>query len=53
MIKHPFISDSVAELSSLLGAGGVLAGGGSILADIQGGNVSFGTVLRAASTHKI
>ena len=43
---------SVAELS-LLGAGGVLAGGGSVLADIQGGNVSFGIVLRAAIPHKI
>tara|TARA_B100002019_G_scaffold78181_1_gene67461 strand:+ start:149 stop:1360 length:1212 start_codon:yes stop_codon:yes gene_type:complete len=34
---------------SLLGAAGVLAGGGSVLADIQGGNVSFGTVLKAAN----
>ena len=44
------ISLSGGGASSLLGAGGVLAGGGSVLADIQGGNVSFGTVLRAAST---
>tara|TARA_B100001287_G_scaffold275465_1_gene283136 strand:+ start:292 stop:1506 length:1215 start_codon:yes stop_codon:yes gene_type:complete len=35
---------------SLLGAAGVLAGGGSVLADIQGGNISFGTVLKAANT---
>ena len=37
---------------SLLGAAGVLAGGGSVLADIQGGNVSFGTVLKAANVVK-
>ncbi len=36
--------------SSLLGAGGVLAGAGSVLADIQGGTVDFGTVLRAANS---
>ncbi len=36
--------------SSLLGAGGVLAGAGSVLADIQGGTVGFGTVLRAANS---
>jgi hypothetical protein len=34
----------------LLGAGGVLAGAGSVLADIQGGTVGFGTVLRAANS---
>ncbi len=44
------ISLSGGGAGSLLGAGGVLAGGGSVLADIQGGNVSFGTVLRAANT---
>ena len=35
--------------SSLLGAAGVLAGGGSVLADIQGGTANFGTVLKAAN----
>jgi hypothetical protein len=34
----------------LLGVGGVISGGGAVLADIQGGNVSFGTVLKAANT---
>jgi len=43
------ISLSGGGASSLLGLGGVLAGGGSVLADIQGGNVSFGTVLKAAN----
>ena len=36
--------------ASLLGVGGVISGGGAVLADIQGGNVSFGTVLKAANT---
>lgn len=36
--------------SSLLGVGGVLAGGFGVLDDISGGNVSFGTVLKAANT---
>ena len=36
--------------SSLLGVGGVLAGGLGVLDDITGGNVSFGTVLKAANT---
>lgn len=36
--------------SSLLGIGGVLAGGMGVLDDITGGNVSFGTVLKAANT---
>lgn len=36
--------------SSLLGVGGVLAGGMGVLDDITGGNVSFGTVLKAANT---
>ena len=44
------ISLSGGGAGSLLGAGGVLAGAGSVLADIQGGNVSFGTVLRAANS---
>jgi len=35
--------------SSLLGVGGVLAGGFGVLDDITGGNVSFGTVLKAAN----
>ena len=43
------ISLSGGGASSLLGVAGVLAGGGSVLADIQGGNVSFGTVLKAAN----
>ena len=36
--------------SSLLGLGGVLAGGFGVVDDITGGNVSFGTVLKAANT---
>ncbi|MBR20777.1 MAG: hypothetical protein CMA64_11650 [Euryarchaeota archaeon] len=36
--------------SSLLGVGGVLAGGFGVLDDITGGNVTFGTVLKAANT---
>jgi hypothetical protein len=36
--------------SSLLGVGGVLAGGFGVIDDITGGNVSFGTVLKAANT---
>lgn len=36
--------------ASLLGVGGVLAGGLGVLDDITGGNVSFGTVLKAANT---
>lgn len=36
--------------ASLLGVGGVLAGGFGVLDDISGGNVSFGTVLKAANT---
>lgn len=36
--------------ASLLGVGGVLAGGMGVLDDITGGNVSFGTVLRAANS---
>lgn len=36
--------------ASLLGVGGVLAGGMGVLDDITGGNVSFGTVLKAANT---
>ena len=35
--------------ASLLGVGGVLAGGMGVLDDITGGNVSFGTVLKAAN----
>lgn len=38
--------------SSLLGVGGVLAGGLGVLDDITGGNVSFGTVLKAANVAK-
>lgn len=38
--------------SSLLGVGGVLAGGFGVLGDIANGNVSFGTVLNAANTLK-
>lgn len=36
--------------SSLLGVGGVLAGGFGVLDDITGGNANFGTVLKAANT---
>lgn len=36
--------------SSLLGVGGVLAGGFGVLDDITGGKADFGTVLRAANT---
>ena len=36
--------------SSLLGLGGVLAGGFGVVDDITGGNVTFGTVLKAANT---
>lgn len=36
--------------ASLLGVGGVLAGGFGVLDDITGGNVGFGTVLKAANT---
>lgn len=36
--------------ASLLGVGGVLAGGFGVLDDITNGNVSFGTVLKAANT---
>jgi len=38
--------------SSLLGVGGVLAGGFGVLDDITGGKADFGTVLRAANTIK-
>jgi|TARA_R110001592_G_scaffold44275_3_gene142647 hypothetical protein len=36
--------------SSLLGIGGVLAGGYGVLSDITGGTANFGTVLKAANT---
>tara|TARA_Y200000002_G_scaffold363_1_gene379 strand:+ start:57303 stop:58511 length:1209 start_codon:yes stop_codon:yes gene_type:complete len=38
--------------SSLLGVGGVLAGGFGVLDDISGGTVGFGTVLKAANAAK-
>lgn len=38
--------------SSLLGVGGVLAGGFGVIDDITGGKADFGTVLRAANTIK-
>ncbi len=46
------ISISGGGAASLLGVGGVLAGGMGVLDDISGGNVSFGTVLNAANTLK-
>jgi hypothetical protein len=38
--------------SSLLGVGGVLAGGFGVIDDITGGKADFGTVLRAANAIK-
>ena len=40
----------MAAASSLLGIGGVLAGGYGVLSDITGGTANFGTVLKAANT---